>query len=136
MRPGSRVRAGLHNAMADRFIGLTPGVMEPWPAELADIACTPPEYKRCLDVLRKAMAEARIDLAYLTTPDCVAWLHGYVANWYKSNGPMRNPQLYETAAHVAHDHFIHFDNPTELPVLGKIGTRILSKTPFMVRRVG
>jgi Xaa-Pro aminopeptidase len=105
--------------MADRFIGLTPGVMEPWPAELADIAFPPHEYRRRLDVLRKAMAEARIDLVYLTTPDCVAWLHGYVASWYKSNGPMRYPQLYGTAVHVDHDHFIHFDNPTELPVLGK-----------------
>src|SRR5438093_6547743 len=65
------------------------------------------------------MAKQKVDLLYVTTPDHVCYLHGYFASWYKANSPMRYPQLYGTAIHVDHDEFIHFDNPTELPLLAK-----------------
>jgi Xaa-Pro dipeptidase len=55
----------------------------------------------------------------VTTPEAICWLHGYKTSWYKSNSPRRYPQFYGTAVHVDHDRFIHFDHPTEEPVLAK-----------------
>ena len=105
--------------MTDTYTGLTPGEMEEWPAEYADLAFTREEYLGRIRKLRGLMAANNIDLLYVTAPDHVAYLHGYAASWYKASGPMRYPQLYGTAIHVDSDEFIHFDNPTELPVLGK-----------------
>ncbi|MEX2648899.1 MAG: Xaa-Pro peptidase family protein [Alphaproteobacteria bacterium] len=105
--------------MATRYIGLTPGAIEPWPEEDRDVAFPREEYLGRIRRLRALMAEHKIDLIYVTVPDNVAYLHGYTASWYKANGPMRYPQLYGTAIHVCSDDFIHFDNPTEAPVLDK-----------------
>ena len=105
--------------MTTTYAGMTPGALEPWPDELRDLAFPREEYLARIRKVRRAMAEARIDLLYVTVPDHVAYFHGYIASWYKANGPMRYPQLYGTAIHVDSDDFIHFDNPTELPVLGK-----------------
>lgn len=105
--------------MTTAEFGLTPGVLEAWPEEARDIAFSRAEYFARLRRLRARMAEHKVDLLYVTTPEHVAYLHGYVASWYKANSPMRYPQLYGTAVHVESDDFIHFDNPTELPVLGK-----------------
>lgn len=105
--------------MTQSTIGLTPGALEPWPEEDRDIAFPREEYLARISRIRERMAENRIDLLYVTVPDNVAWLHGFVASWYKANSPMRYPQLYGTAVHVDSDDFIHFDNPTELPVLQK-----------------
>jgi Xaa-Pro aminopeptidase len=61
--------------------------------------------------------EQQIDTLYVTTPEHVAWLHGFFASWYRANGPMRYPQLYGTAVRADRDELIHFNNPSELPVL-------------------
>jgi Xaa-Pro aminopeptidase len=100
-------------------IGLTPGTLDAWPPELRALAFDPEEYRDRLRRVRTLMAAEGVDLLYVTTPDHVCYLHGYVASWYKANSPMRYPQLYGTAVHVDHDEFIHFDNPSELPVLTK-----------------
>ncbi|MGH6720131.1 MAG: M24 family metallopeptidase [Alphaproteobacteria bacterium] len=105
--------------MTQPYIGMTPGALEPWPEEDRDIAFPRAEYQARTRRVRERMAEHKIDLLYVTVPDNVAWLHGYVASWYKANSPMRYPQLYGTAIHVDADDVIHFDNPTELPVLQK-----------------
>ena len=101
------------------YAGLTPGALEAWPAEMRELAFEPEEYRGRLRRLRALMVEEGVDLLYVTTPDHVAYLHGFLASWYKANSPMRYPQLYGTAVHVDHDEFVHFDNPSELPVLTK-----------------
>jgi Xaa-Pro aminopeptidase len=98
---------------------MAPGEFEALPDEARDLAFPPEEYRARLRKVRALMAEQKIDLLYVTTPEHVCWLHGYFASWYKANSPMRYPQLYGTAIHVDHDDFIHFDNPTEHPVLAK-----------------
>ncbi|MSP81468.1 MAG: aminopeptidase P family protein [Alphaproteobacteria bacterium] len=105
--------------MTNVTIGLTPGAVEPWPEEDRDLAFPLEEYRDRIHRVRKRMAKARIDLLYVTVPDHVAYLHGFIASWYKANSPMRYPQLYGTAIHVDSEDFIHFDNPTEAPVLQK-----------------
>lgn len=101
------------------YLGLTPGTLESWPTEVRELAFDREEYVGRLRRVRALMAEQKVDLLYVTTPDHVCYLHGYFANWYKANSPMRYPQLYGTVIHVDHDEFIHFDNPTELPLLAK-----------------
>jgi Xaa-Pro aminopeptidase len=117
---------------SEAYTGLTPGAMEPWPSEYADLAFSREEYLGRIRRLRELMAQNNIDLLYVTAPDHVAYLHGYAASWYKTSGPMRYPQLYGTAIHVDSDEFIHFDNPTELPVLGK--TSISTDNRFFTSR--
>lgn len=99
--------------------GLLPGVNDPWPEELRDLAFDREEYLGRIRRVRTVMAEQGIDLLYVTAPDHICYLHGYFASWYKAHSPMRYPQLYGTVIHVDSDDFIHFDNPTEAPLLQK-----------------
>jgi Xaa-Pro aminopeptidase len=101
------------------YIGLTPGAFEAPPPEQRQLAFTHAEYAQRIQRVRERMSAAKIDLLYVTSPDHVCYLHGYVASWYKANSPMRYPQLYGTVIHVDHDQPLHFDNPTEMPVLAR-----------------
>ena len=101
------------------YLGLAPGAFEPLSEGVQELAFDRPEYLSRIRRVRALMADQKIDLLYVTTPDHICYLHGFFASWYKANSPMRYPQLYGTAVHVDRDEFIHFDNPTELPVLTK-----------------
>ncbi len=92
------------------------------------------EYESRLSRIRDLMDKENIDLPYVTTPEAICWIHGYFTSWYKANSPRRYPQLYGTAIHVDHDHFIHFDYPTEEPVLFK--TSISTDNRFFSDREG
>lgn len=98
--------------------GMTPGEVDP--STRPELAFSEAEYKARQDRLRALMRREGIDLLYVTTPEAVAWLHGFYCGWYKANGPMRYPQVYGTAIHAHSDALIHFDNPTELPLLLKM----------------
>jgi len=106
-------------AQTSDYNGLAPGAFEALSDTATELAFDRSEYLDRIRRVRALMAEAKIDLLYVTTPEHITWLHGYYASWYKANAPMRYPQLYGTVIHVDHDEFIHFDNPTELPVLAK-----------------
>lgn len=95
--------------------GMTPGAYDP--STPRELAFSEEEYKARQERLRALMRREGIDLLYVTTPEAVAWLHGFYCGWYKANGPMRYPQIYGTAIHAHSDRMIHFDNPTELPLL-------------------
>ena len=84
------------------------------------LAFTPEEYKARVAKVRGMMKDAGIDMLWITTPEHVCWLHGFYASWYKANSPMRYPQCYGTAIHVDHDKLLHFDNPTEMPLLAAL----------------
>ena len=101
------------------YLGLAPGAYEPISPAHQQLAFSKEEYLSRIRKVRQAMADEGIDLLYVTTPEHICYLHGYFASWYKANSPMRYPQFYGTVIHVDHDDFIHFDNPTELPVLAK-----------------
>ena len=98
--------------------GLTPGAVVVEAIE-PELAFSEEEYRGRIARVRESMAQQGIDLLWVTTPDAVCWLHGFFASWYKANSPMRYPQCYGTAIHVASDHFLHFDNPTEIPLLAR-----------------
>ncbi len=85
--------------------------------EIAKFPSAPPapafdaaEYADRLLRLRAAMAESRIDLLLVTSPDGMCWLHGYQARWYRSHSPSVWPPLQATAVHVDHDRMLQFDH--------------------------
>lgn len=92
------------------------------------------EYRARLDRVRQEMSRSAIDLLYVTTPEAICWLHGYKTSWYKANSPRRYPQLYGTAVQVDHERCIHFDFPTEEPVLYK--TSVSRDNRFFPSREG
>ncbi len=97
--------------------GLTPGVFDPAAMDYSEISFSEEEYLARQAKLRALMERDGIDVMFVTTPDLVCWLHGFRAGWYKANGPMRYPQCYGTVLRAGEDRIIHFDNPTEEPVL-------------------
>ena len=104
---------------APAFLGLMSAPFQKLAEETSQPAFEPAEYKARQRHVRKLMAERKIDLLHVTTPEHICYLHGYFASWYKANSPMRYPQVYGTAIHVDSDDFIHFDSPNELPLLTK-----------------
>ncbi len=106
------------------------------PSSLGEVAYafSEEEYGSRLQRVREKIARAGIDLLYVTTPEAICWLHGYKTSWYKANSPRRYPQLYGTAVHADHERFIHFDFPTEEPVLFK--TSISTDNRFFPSREG
>lgn len=102
------------------YNGLAPGAFEAMVEGERQLAFPPAEYADRLARVRRLMADAGVDMLWITTPEHICWLHGFFASWYKANAPMRYPQCYGTAVHVDHDHVIHFDNPTEMPVLSRV----------------
>jgi len=101
------------------YLGMMGAPFQVLPEETTELAFEPEEYHARIQKVRQLMAEQKIDLLYVTTPEHVCYLHGFFASWYKANSPMRYPQVYGTAIHVDSDAFIHFDNPSELPLLTK-----------------
>jgi Xaa-Pro aminopeptidase len=98
-------------------IGLTPGAFDAGAIGQVEHAFPRDEYLARIDKVRALMQRDGIDLLWVTSPDAVCWLHGFTASWYKANAPMRYPQCYGTAIHADSGRFIHFDNPSEHPVL-------------------
>jgi len=101
----------------DVALGMMPGGADVSGLGVKQLAFSEAEYRSRIDLLRKAMAEARIDMMWVTSPEVACWLHGYFASWYKGQSPMRYPQCYGTAIHVDYDRFIFFDNPTEMGIV-------------------
>jgi Xaa-Pro aminopeptidase len=100
-------------------IGLTTAPFDAAAYGEPDLAFSREEYLGRIAGIRQAMRDEGIDLLWVTTPEAVCWLHGFVASWYKGNAPMRYPQCYGTAISAHHDNFIYFDNPTEKPVAAR-----------------
>ena len=100
-------------------IGLSPGFFDAKALGEVELPFTAEEYRSRLDKLVGMASEEGLDLLWITSPEGVAWTHGFFASWYKGQAPMRYPQCYGTAVHVASGRFIHFDNPTEEPVLAR-----------------
>jgi Xaa-Pro aminopeptidase len=78
------------------------------------------------------MADAKIDLLFVTAPDHICYLHGLFLGWYRATSPMRYPQLSGTFVHVDSEELIHFDNPTEIPVIAR--TSVLKDNRFFPSR--
>jgi Xaa-Pro dipeptidase len=71
------------------------------------------EYERRLGNVRSRMADAGIDLLYVTNPDHICYLSGYQAEWFQAGGPRAWPGVSGIAVHVDHDHYLHFESEDE-----------------------
>jgi len=71
------------------------------------------EYAERLDCVRQAMAEAEIDLLYLSAPESMFYLSGYQSEWYQAQSPKEWVPLSGIAVHVDHDKMILFDTEEE-----------------------
>lgn len=80
------------------------------------------EFDGRLTRLRRKMADAKIDMLYLMSPESMNYLSGYQAEWYQAQSPREWPAASAIAVHVDHDHYILFDSEREA-VLGRIFTR-------------
>ena len=71
------------------------------------------EYKTRLSVIRKHMADNKIDLLWLMAPESLYYVSGYTCEWYQAQSPKQWPATSGIAVHVDHDYFIMFDTPSE-----------------------
>lgn len=71
------------------------------------------EYERRLRNVRSRMADAGIDLLYVTNPDHICYLSGYQAEWFQAAGPKTWPGVSGITVHVDHDHYLHFESEDE-----------------------
>ena len=77
---------------------------EPFPEE---------EFAGRLTRIRKAMAEAGIDCLFLSSPESMYYVSGYICMWYHTESPMEWSATNGIAVHVDHDRFIHFETERE-----------------------
>ena len=76
------------------------------------------EYQQRLVNVRKAMAKAKLDLLFLSSPESLCYLSGYKAEWYQAFGPKQWLPASGIAVHVDADDFIHFDVENEEVLAG------------------
>ncbi len=74
------------------------------------------EFAARLTRIRAAMAEAEIDCLFLSSPESLYYVSGYVCMWYHTESPMEWSATNGIAVHVDHDRFIHFDTEREAVV--------------------
>lgn len=116
----------------DERKGMTPGRFDRSRLGAQELAFPRSEYEARGEKLKKLLQRERIDLLWMTTPEAIAWLHGYVVSWYKANAPMRYPQLYGTAVPANADGMVHFDNPSEEAILAR--NSVVPDTRFFASR--
>ena len=87
--------------------------------------------------LRQAMAGAKVDLLFLTSPEAIYYLTGFQCEWYQAQSGRAFPATSGVAVHVDRDDLIHFETPSEavLTAIGAVScdVRIF---PIEVRRNG
>ena len=82
------------------------------PAE-PEVPFSEEEFAGRLQRIRAAMAESGVDCLFLTSPESLYYVSGYLSMWYQSESPMEWPPSNGIAVHVDHDRFIHFETERE-----------------------
>ena len=78
-----------------------------------ELAFTPEEYRSRLVRIRNAMALAGIDCLFVTSPESMYYLCGYICMWYQTESPIEWPPSNGIAVHVDNDFLIHFETERE-----------------------
>ncbi len=76
------------------------------------------EYADRLSRVRAAMRAAGVDMLYLSSPEAIAYLSGFRAEWYQAQGPKAWLPASGLAVHVDHDDYIHFETENEQVLAG------------------
>ncbi len=95
------------------------------------------EFRGRLERVRAAMAAARLDLLFLTSPEAIYYLTGFQCEWYQAQSGRAFPATSGIAVHVDHDDHIHFETPSEaiLTAIGAV-SRDVRIFPMESRRDG
>lgn len=75
------------------------------------------EYDRRLGLLRETMRTAGVDIAVITAPDTMAWLHGYRARWYRQHTSTSMPPAQCTIVHANDDVYFMIEAGYHLDVV-------------------
>jgi hypothetical protein len=78
-----------------------------------ELAFSAEEYRLRLDRIRTAMSQADIDCLFITSPESMYYLCGYICMWYQTKSPLEWPPSNGIAIHVDHDYLIHFETERE-----------------------
>jgi len=76
------------------------------------------EYAGRLTRVRQGMADAGIDVLYLTSPEAICYLSGFRAEWYQAQGPKSWLPVSGLAVHRDRDDYIHFEVQNEQVIAG------------------
>jgi Xaa-Pro aminopeptidase len=79
----------------------------------SELAFPEAEYRARLERIRARMADAKIDCLFLTSPESLYYVSGFICMWYQTEGPKEWPSSNGIALHVDHDRFIHFETERE-----------------------
>ena len=79
------------------------------------------EYQGRLDRIRLGMADAGVDMLFLTSPESLFYVSGFQCEWYQAQSGRAFAPTSGIAVHVDHDRTIHFETPSEA-ILTAIGT--------------
>ena len=71
------------------------------------------EFKTRLLRIRELMANEKIDCLFLTSPESMYYLSGFICMWYQTESPLEWPPSNGFAVHVDHDNYIHFETERE-----------------------
>ena len=74
------------------------------------------EFSDRLTRIRKAMSAAGVDCLFVTSPESMNYVSGYICMWYHTESPFEWPPSNGIAVHVDHDRFIHFETEREAVV--------------------
>jgi Xaa-Pro aminopeptidase len=84
----------------------------------SEVPFSPAEYGGRLARLRAAMAEAGLDVLFLSSPESLYYLSGFRAEWYQAFGPKAWLPASGIAVHVDRDDYIHFEVENEQVLAG------------------
>ena len=79
----------------------------------AEVPFSEQEFAGRLERIRAAMAAAEIDCLFLTSPESMYYVSGYICMSYQTESPLEWPPANGIAVHVDHDRFIHFETERE-----------------------
>lgn len=103
-----------------------------------DVAFPLAEYEGRLARIRAAMAEQKLDLLFLSSPEAIFYVTGFNCEWYQAQSPASFPPTSGVAVHVNADKVILFETPSEA-VLTTLSTTDLCDVrifPLKERRNG
>ena len=78
-----------------------------------ELAFPQSEFTDRLKKIRTEMSRHAIDCLFVTSPESMYYLSGYMCMWYQTESPFEWPPSNGFAVHVDHDHFIHFETERE-----------------------
>ncbi|GCE01818.1 M24 family metallopeptidase [Embleya hyalina] len=83
-------------------------------ADFVDRAFDDVEYARRLGELRRRLRAAGVDVAVVTAPDTMAWLHGYRSRWYRHHSSTTLPPTQCTVVHATEDPVFMIEVPDHI----------------------